>query len=124
MLNKYDSVFFSHLLHNTTTVLSASEQKMVPSYFVRALKVSMSIIIIYQLFLVYGSLERLEFFWPYLTDKNPRYGIYNKTPLHFLATHGLTDVVEFMIDHLEDPNPADSFSITPLHNASRYVCIM
>jgi hypothetical protein len=77
-------------------------------------------IIIYQLFLVYGSLERLEFFWPYLTDKNPRYGIYNKTPLHFLATHGLTDVVEFMLDHLEDPNPADSFSITPLHNASRY----
>ena len=103
--------------------MSASQQKLVPSYFVRALKVSMSIII-YQLFLVYGSLERLEFFWPYLTDKNPRYGIYNKTPLHFLATHGLTDVVEFMIDHLEDPNPADSFSITPLHNASRYVTII
>ena len=95
---------------------------LVPFCFVRALKVSMSLII-YQLFLVYGSLERLKFFWPYLTDKNPRYGIYNKTPLHFLATHGLNDVAEFMIDHLEDPNPADSFSITPLHNASRYVLV-
>ena len=96
---------------------------LVPFCFVRAFKkVSMSLII-YQLFLVYGSLERLKFFWPYLTDKNPRYGIYNKTPLHFLATHGLNDVVEFMIDHLEDPNPADSFSITPLHNASRYVLV-
>ena len=76
-------------------------------------------------------MDRLKFFWPYLGDnKNPtfdqhiqksvKYGVYNNTPLHFLAIHGMTEIVKFMLDHLKDPNPANTLRrMTPLHQASR-----
>jgi hypothetical protein len=49
---------------------------------------------------VYGTLERVKFFWPYLQDKNPFYKRHEYTPLHFAAYHGLVDVTQFMVSIL------------------------
>ena len=74
-------------------------------------------------FSVYGTLKRLKFFWPYLSNKNPKIGKFEQTPFHFVASHGLSDITYFM---LEEPQGAVEYylcenggSITPLHNASR-----
>ena len=69
-------------------------------------------------------MKRLKFFWPYLTNKNPKIGKNEDTPLHFVACNGLTDVFDFMIEEkqsVEDclyTNGSHGY-ITPLH----YACI-
>ena len=54
---------------------------------------------------VYGNLNRLEFFWPYLSLKNPILTDYNQTALHFVVGQGYADVVKFMVENIEDHNP-------------------
>jgi predicted Holliday junction resolvase-like endonuclease len=51
---------------------------------------------------VYGTLQRLKFFWPYLLEKNPKVGQYQVTPFHFVAFHGLSDVADFMLEKLQE----------------------
>ena len=55
----------------------------------------------------------MKFFWPYLSNKNPpivknREGQEDscayKTPFHFVAYYGLSDVADFMLEELQqDP---------------------
>ena len=52
-------------------------------------------------FAVYGTLKRLKFFWPYLSNKNPKVGNNEGTPFHFVAYHGLSDVADFLIEELQ-----------------------
>jgi len=72
---------------------------------------------------IYGTLERVKFFWPYLQDKNPFYKRHEYTPLHFAAYHGLVDVTQFMVDNIEDFFPSlhgiGNKKFTPLHYACR-----
>ena len=42
----------------------------------------------------------MKFFWPYLSNKNPKIGNNEGTPFHFVAYHGLSDVADFMIEEL------------------------
>ena len=68
-------------------------------------------------------MKRLKFFWPYLSNKNPKIGKFEQTPFHFVAYHGLSDVADFMLEEpqgaVEDYLCKNGGSITPLHNASR-----
>ena len=43
----------------------------------------------------------MKFFWPYLSNKNPKIGNNEGTPFHFVAYHGLSDVADFMIEELQ-----------------------
>ena len=64
----------------------------------------------------------MKFFWPYLTNKNPKIGKNEDTPLHFVAYHGLSDVANFMIVELqsvENVFPENNSCTTPLHNMCR-----
>ena len=69
-------------------------------------------------------MQRLKFFWPYLSNKNPKFNKNEDTPLHFVACNGLSDVFDFMIEEkqsVEDclyTNGSHGY-ITPLH----YACI-
>ena len=48
-------------------------------------------------FAVYGNLDRLKFFWPYLANKNPKIeNQYETTPFDFVIFYGLSDVANFM----------------------------
>ena len=48
-------------------------------------------------FAVYGNLDRLKFFWPYLTNKNPKIeNQHETTPFDFVIYYGLSDVADFM----------------------------
>ena len=55
---------------------------------------------------IYGSLKRLKFFWPYLSNKNPimkeHMGKEHFTPFHFVAYYGLSDVADFMVEGIQD----------------------
>ena len=67
-------------------------------------------------------MKRLKFFWPYLTNKNPKIGKNEDTPLHFVAYHGLSDVADFMIEELQSVEnlfPENNSCTTPLHNMCR-----
>ena len=57
--------------------------------------------IIFLSFAVYGTLKRLKFFWPYMSNKNPKVGNNEVTPFHFVAYHGLKDVADFLIEELQ-----------------------
>ena len=46
---------------------------------------------------VYGTLERLKFFWPYLSNKNPNIGKHDETPYNFASYHRLSEVIQFML---------------------------
>ena len=55
--------------------------------------------------IVYGTLKRLKFFWPYLSNKNPKVRNNVKeffTPFHFVAYHGLSDVADFMVEEIQE----------------------
>ena len=56
--------------------------------------------------IVYGTLKRLKFFWPYLSNKNPKLKEQNVneffTPFHFVAHHGLSDVADFMVEEIQE----------------------
>ena len=72
--------------------------------------------------IIYGSLKRLKFFWPYLSNKNPMIEKYENTPFHFVTFHGLSDVANFMIEELsvEDCLTKDGYyGYTPLHTMVR-----
>ena len=48
-------------------------------------------------FAVYGNLDRLKFFWPYLTIKNPKIeNQHEATPFDFVIFYDLRDVADFM----------------------------
>ena len=71
-------------------------------------------------------MKRLKFFWPYLSNKNPKivnsFGDKENTPLHFVAYHGLSKVADFMIQELqsvEDILHMNESGMTPLHMMSR-----
>ena len=54
-------------------------------------------------FAVYGNLDRLKFFWPYLTNKNPKIeNQYETTPFDFVIFYGLSDVANFMRKELSN----------------------
>ena len=65
----------------------------------------------------------MKFFWPYLSNKNPKIGKFEQTPFHFVAYHGLSDIAYFMLEEpqgaVEDYLCENGDRITPLHNASR-----
>ena len=66
-------------------------------------------------------MKRLKFFWRYLSNKNPKIGKKESTPLHFVAYYGLSDVADFMLEELqsaEDCFPTNDSDKTPLHYAS------
>ena len=56
--------------------------------------------------IVYGTSKRLKFFWPYLSNKNPKMREQNVkecfTPFHFVAYYGLSDVADFMVEEIQD----------------------
>ena len=67
-------------------------------------------------------MKRLKFFWPYLSNKNPKVGKNETTPFHFVAYYGLSDIADFMLEELQSVD--DCFHTnkngkTPLH----YACI-
>ena len=67
-------------------------------------------------------MKRLKFFWPYLSNKNPKIGNRENTPLHFVAYHGLSKVADFMIqelDSVEDFLHMNESGMTPLEMMSR-----
>ena len=51
---------------------------------------------------IYGTLERLKFFWPYLSNKNPKISGRKCTPFHFVANQGLINVAIFMVEEAEE----------------------
>ena len=51
---------------------------------------------------IYGTLERLKFFWPYLSNKNPKINDRKNTPFHFVANQGLINVAIFMVEEIQD----------------------
>ena len=51
---------------------------------------------------IYGTLERLKFFWPYLSNKNPKISDRKCTPFHFVANQGLISVAIFMVEEIQD----------------------
>ena len=65
-------------------------------------------------------MKRLKFFWPYLSNKNPKVGRKENTPFHFVAGYGLSDIADFMLEELQSveyclhTNTSDK---TPLHFA-------
>ena len=46
-------------------------------------------------------MKRLKFFWPYLSNKNPKVGRKENTPFHFVAGYGLIDIADFMLEKLQ-----------------------
>ena len=67
-------------------------------------------------------MNRLKFFWPYLTNKNPKFNKNEDTPFHFVAYNGISDVADFMMGELhsvKDLLPENKEGITPLHYMSR-----
>ena len=74
--------------------------------------------------IVYGTSKRLIFFWPYLSNKNPKLKEQNVkeyfTPFHFVACYGLSDVADFMVEEIQEnifDRSENGESI--LHNLSR-----
>ena len=62
----------------------------------------------------------MKFFWPYLSNKNPKVGK-GDSPLHFVAYYGLTDVADFMLkefESVEDCLPTNHRGHTPLYYGS------
>ena len=51
---------------------------------------------------IYGTLERLTFFWPYLSNKNPKISGRKCTPFHFVVNQGLINVAIFMVEEIQD----------------------
>ena len=45
----------------------------------------------------------MKFFWPYLSNKNPdtNRDRTDRTPFHFVASSGLSDVADFMLEELK-----------------------
>ena len=43
----------------------------------------------------------MKFFWPYLSNKNPKVGGKENTPFHFVAGYGLSDIADFMLEELQ-----------------------
>ena len=65
-------------------------------------------------------MKRLKFFWPYLSNKNPKVGKKENTPFHFVAGYGLSDIADFMLEELqsvEDCLHTNVSGRTPLHFA-------
>ena len=56
--------------------------------------------------IVYGTSKRLKFFWPYLSNKNPKIREQNAgnffTPFHFVVHYGLSDVADLMVEEIQD----------------------
>ena len=67
-------------------------------------------------------MNRLKFFWPYLSNKNPKFNKNEDTPFHFVTYHGISDVADFMMGELhsvKDLLPENKEGTTPLHNMCR-----
>ena len=70
---------------------------------------------------VYGTLQGLKFFRPYLLEKNPILGKHQDTPFHFVTYHGLSDVAEFMLEELpEHCNSRNASGSSPMNYAVKY----
>jgi hypothetical protein len=52
--------------------------------------------------IVYGTLKRLKFFWPYLSNKNPQISGKKCTPFHFVVNQGLINVAIFMVEEIQE----------------------
>ena len=66
-------------------------------------------------------MKRLKFFWPYLSNKNPKISPREDTPFHVIAFNGLSDVASFMIEELsvDECLTKNIIDITPLHHLVR-----
>ena len=67
-----------------------------------------------------GHLEVFKIFHAVAEVKNPKSTITQKTPLHFAAAKGHSEICKFIIEREDDRNPADRHNRTPLHLAARH----
>ena len=69
--------------------------------------------------ILYGNLERLQFFWPYLQNK-----AHPSKILDFVAHFGLTDILKFLLKNLKNLDiyliGSNNLIGTPLHEAATY----
>ena len=74
----------------------------------------------YSLFMIYGDLERLRFFWPYLDSQHP------EQILHFAVRFGLSNVLRFLLKNLPNLHKylgqveMIHYGCTPLHVAAHF----
>ena len=54
-----------------------------------------------------------------LEVKNPPNYKKGVTPLHCAVTYGKFDICQFIVDNVQDKNPADEIGLTPLHLAAK-----
>ena len=60
----------------------------------------------------------MKFFWPYLLNKNPKFGNCENTPFHFVTYHGLRDVADFMIEEMQSSE--DCLCLSRHHHGTCY----
>ena len=58
--------------------------------------------------LVFGDLQRLEFFWQHLPNKNPMFIGDEYSALHILASLGHIETFQFIAEKVDDVNPCRS----------------
>jgi len=63
--------------------------------------------------LVFGDLKRLQYFWPYLPNKNPVFirGLNRRSTLHILAKRGHVETFQFIAERLDEVTPYRSMSV-------------
>ena len=61
--------------------------------------------------LVFGDLKRLEYFWPHLPNKNPKFFRDEFSTLHILAKLGHVETFQFIAERLDKVTPYRSMSV-------------
>ena len=61
--------------------------------------------------LVFGDLKRLQYFWPYLPNKNPVFISDKFSTLHILAKLGDVEIFQFIAERLDEVTPYRSMSV-------------
>jgi len=61
--------------------------------------------------LVFGDLKRLQYFWPYLPNKNPLFISDEFSTLHILAKLGHVKTFQFIAERLDEANPYRSMPV-------------
>jgi hypothetical protein len=75
--------------------------------------------------LAFGDLERLQYFWSHLPNKNPTFMGGEFTALHILASLGHDETFQFMAEKVDNVNPGSiekyggSDHFTPLFIANQ-----
>ena len=69
--------------------------------------------------LVFGDLKRLEYFWPHLPNKNPKFFRDEFSALHILAKLGHVETFKFIAEKVDNVNPYSISTDTPLFLANQ-----